>query len=620
MPPNDQSKSTFDHGRLGNLSPTEVKAHFARALSRPENATWWPFIRGYSIGYATEVIPSLVKLLLVRLIGLSRNRNRTGGLGRSLYTLIRKVLQLILKGFRPNGFAMACAIAMGGGRWGESAVRPTMERLVRANRVVARLCRRFIRLLRREPFNNSIKEDEEICLSERETRVLDVISTFASTSIASLIAITVLQTTQTPKQTQSPLNPITTPYPTISTELEASAIPVDEGSLSPNPLASRSNRSDLKPKRFPQSSTLDLTLFFTVRALDTIIQFIYASYSSPYLALLKRCSDIILFQLSCWRIMWCWFYKPQRLPYTYVKWITALAEMDYRLLRLIRLGKAGEYVYGKKPLSDDISEMGRAIASNMGLEPTLGDPEFIDKLSCEIVHGKLGASESCLVNSGRRWMKAWRRGMGIYLPVFTVPAILFNREKWINSPIKTLFHILIGSSRSAAFLSTFVALTWSGVCMGRSTVVHDLLNRLSTSPVSTTYMDSNFAPQVGSFLAGWSIIIENKKRRGEMALYVAMRALYAAIDQILPARLLKNIKRHQWVSIWVERLTFALSIGTITSAVVHDSVHVRGIVKGIMTFAVGPHWQHRYSRSKILPITPAHGEDDNLRVQNSTTS
>ncbi|KAH9824967.1 hypothetical protein DFH28DRAFT_878051 [Melampsora americana] len=613
MPRNDESKPTFDHRRLGNLSPTEVKAHFTRALSRPENATWWPFIRGYSIGYATEVIPSLVKLLLVRLIGLSRGRTRSGALGRSLYTLIRRLLELILKGFRPNGFAMACAIAMGGGRWGESAVRPAMERFVRANRVMTRICRRFMRSLKRKPLEN-------ICLSERETRVLDVMSTFASTSIASLIAITVLQTRQTPKQTQSPLNPITTPYPTISTEPEVPfAAPVKEGSLSPHSLPATSNRSDLKPRRFPQSSTLDLTLFFTVRALDTIIQFIYASYSSPYLALLKRCSDIILFQLSCWRIMWCWFYKPQRLPYTYVKWITALAEMDYRLLRLIRLGKAGKFHYGKKPLSYDVSEMGRAIASDMGLEPMLGDPQFIDKLSCEIVHGKLGASDSCLVNSGRRWMKAWRRGMGIYLPVFTVPAILFNREKWINSPVKTLSHILIGSSRSAAFLSTFVALTWSGVCMGRSTAAHALLNLLSSSPVSTTYMDSNFAPQIGSFLAGWSIMIENKKRRGEMALYVAMRALYAAIDQILPARLLKNIKRHQWVSTWVERLTFALSIGTITSAVVHDSVHVRGIVKGIMTFAVGPHWQHKYSHSKIQPINPTDEKDDHLGVQNLTT-
>lgn len=571
---------------LHRLSSAKLKAHFSHELSKPENVTWWPFLRGYSIGYATEVIPSLVKFIILRLIrwsGKHRPVSPSVGFGKSLASLLLGLLQRIIRGLRPNGFAMACAIAMGGARWGESVVRPTMERLVRSFRLLNRHARR---LVSRGP--TAAREETDVSLSEGEVRALNVMSTFASASMASLVAISVLQTTRVNhKQTQSPLHPTTTPYPNLSSEKENS-LGSDQGLSS-------------KLKRPAQSSTLDLTLFFTVRALDTIIQSIYASYSSPYLDMLKRCSDIILFQLSCWRIMWCWFYKPQRLPSTYVKWISALAEMDHRLLHLIRLCKAGEYVYGQKPLRPEISEMSQAIAVHMGLDSSLGDPELIDKLSCSIIHGKLGDSESCVANSARRWIKAWRRGMGIYLPVesplpqnwdspgtnspnsaldvlssfsrpphwkvFTVPALLFNRDRLIKAPLGTLSNILLGSSRSAAFLSTFVALTWSGVCIGRSEIVYNLMNQFSRRSISKTFLDAQVAPQLGCFLSGLSIIVENKKRRGEMALYVAMRALYAAIDEVLPARLLKHIKAQQWVSRWVERMTFALSIGTITSAV-----------------------------------------------------
>ncbi|KAG0148101.1 hypothetical protein CROQUDRAFT_655227 [Cronartium quercuum f. sp. fusiforme G11] len=591
---------------LRKLSSTELRALVARELSKPENATWWPFLRSYAIGYAIEVAPSLVKLALVKLIIVFRkahNGHLSLRIGKAFWGLIIGVLQLIFKGFRPNGFAMACAIAMGGGRWGESAVRPTMEYLVRSFRLLTRSWRRLMSSKARRLGKTAEEEAaKEVCLSAREVNALNVMSTFTSASMASLVAITVLQSQSTPlnKQSQSPLHPITTPYPTISAEPEISALATFTEKLTSSPTPPSFILSDAKPRKPTQSSTLDLTLFFTVRALDTIIQSIYASYSSPYLALLKKCSDILLFQLSCWRIMWCWFYKPQRLPPTYVKWITALAEMDYRLLRLIRVGRAGKYVYGMKPPSEEISKISRAIAADMGLDARLGDPELISKLSCGIVHGKLGASESCLVNSGRRWVQAWRRAMCLYLPVFTVPTILFNRQKWLTSPVHTLLNILLGSSCSAAFLSSFVALTWSGVCIGRSDTLRSLLNKLHRRPITSTTLDFYVAPHLGSFLAGLSIVIENKKRRGEMALYVAMRALYAAIDEVLPAKLLRNIKRHQWVSVLVERLTFALSIGTITSAVVHNPDHVRGVVKGIMSFAVGPHWQERYKSTSTL--------------------
>jgi hypothetical protein len=86
-------------------------------------------------------------------------------------------------------------------------------------------------------------------------------------------------------------------------------------------------------------------------------------------------------------------------------------------------------------------------------------------------------------------------------------------------------------------------------------------------PITGTDLDGRVAPQLGSLLAGFSILIENKKRRGEMALYVATRALCATVDEILPRWLRRRIIVNRWVSIWVERISFSVSIGIITCAV-----------------------------------------------------
>ncbi|KAI9619855.1 hypothetical protein KEM48_008469 [Puccinia striiformis f. sp. tritici PST-130] len=110
------------------------------------------------------------------------------------------------------------------------------------------------------------------------------------------------------------------------------------------------------------------------------------------------------------------------------------------------------------------------------------------------------------------------------------------------------------------------------------------------------------APQLGSMLAGLSILVENKKRRGEMALYVATRALCATVDEILPRWLRRRIIANRWVSIWVERICFSVSFGIITCAIVHHPDYVRGIVQGILKYAIGPDWPKESFQPMPMPL------------------
>lgn len=54
--------------------------------------------------------------------------------------------------------------------------------------------------------------------------------------------------------------------------------------------------------------------------------------------------------------------------------------------------------------------------------------------------------------------------------VHFLPLLLFSFDKLRRSPRKLLWRALLGTSRSAAFIATFVAAVWSGVCLGRTRI------------------------------------------------------------------------------------------------------------------------------------------------------
>ncbi|KAI8458596.1 hypothetical protein BY996DRAFT_6430184 [Phakopsora pachyrhizi] len=622
-------------------------------------------MRAYLIGYGTEVVPLLIKRLVVGFIRL-KNYNQSGttrnsknkvssSLATSSRTILLELFKELRRGFRPNGLAIASGVAMGGARVLEGTVRPIVVSLVRSTRPIRKKFSKIDRtdgtVVSKTSESDNItqelkplsllsrRDEKDEDLTDGELRTIDRLSTFTAASCSSMFSIMILQrTTDRMRQTdQSTLHPTTTPYPTMSSDSE---------------MIKASSSSLPGVKNLSQSPTLDFTLFFLVRASDTLIRVIYDNYAPDYLYFLRGCSESILFQLCCWRIMWCWFYRPEKLPISYVRWISALSSMDQRLLQLIRLGRLGEIEYGRMT-SVDVKSLGRSIAERMGRDGDLGDIELVERFPCSLIHGKLGDSESCSVNVLRRWKKAWRQAMGIYLPVFTVPTLLFNRSKLRDSPIKVLIRILISSSRSSLFLSSFVGLCWTGICVGRSMrmklFLEYLLNRerkfrktvlklkrffislilrrdrvkISSSlktkvkGITMMYMDTTVGPQLGSFLAGISILIENSSRRGEMMLYVMMRALcsFNWVDEIIKTLFKidnnKNLKSERnfrsveedervvgLISVWLERIVFSISIGTITSSVVHDPEYVRGIVKGIFKFAIGSDWKTSRKKKK----------------------
>ncbi|KAE9408061.1 hypothetical protein BT96DRAFT_954052 [Gymnopus androsaceus JB14] len=376
------------------------------------------------------------------------------------------------------------------------------------------------------------------------------------------------------------------------------------------------------------SPTLDLTLLVLVRAMDVAFQSIILKFTAkaepeplvePGKVKLTTRLDALVFWACSARIMWCFFYEPERLPSTYVKWIRTLAGVDARLLRTLRLIRSGEWTYTRgSPTQPTILT---SYAKDLGYPSSWGDPlrlpafggpsaentwkalgvqgrQDLGGVPCELVHGGVGSglslAGSCTANSSIRGVKAFFEAVLVYLPAHFLP-VLITRPQVLLRPHRVLA-TLLGTFRSAAFLSTFISSFWLAVCFTRTLALARLFPNISHN-----FWDGpRGCILAGCLLCGSSIWIENGRRRGEMALYVLPRALRSFISD----RLMRN--RAATV---LERLTFILSLSTLLTAAIHKPESLRGLSRWGLAFVMkGPStgfWQRRRKNFETRPGTPA---------------
>ena len=126
------------------------------------------------------------------------------------------------------------------------------------------------------------------------------------------------------------------------------------------------------------------------------------------------------------------------------------------------------------------------------------------------------------------------------------------------------------------------------VCLGRTF----LLPRLFPS-VSHRFWDRGLGPLMGSITCGFAIFIEERRKRAEMALYVAPRALYALVEQLNPGWISSGYKS----AFWAERITFGIAVGIVITAARFRPDFLRGVTS-LMAWVVKS--RYRETRMKRL--------------------
>lgn len=95
-----------------------------------------------------------------------------------------------------------------------------------------------------------------------------------------------------------------------------------------------------------------------------------------------------------------------------------------------------------------------------------------------------------------------------FAPSFPPPPASARRQQVVLQPTAILPKIVVGVARSAAFLTSFIALAFGGACVGFN------LTGTCTGPVIAA----------STWPGGLATLLEKKSRRMELALYCASRA------------------------------------------------------------------------------------------------
>jgi len=307
-------------------------------------------------------------------------------------------------------------------------------------------------------------------------------------------------------------------------------------------------RSGIQPDPNPGSApilsygrTIDLTLLATTRAVEAVVVNIWRrisrshrKISSPTLSLISYYADAVVFALSSGTVMWAWFYQPSTLPHAYNKWIGEAAQVDMRLIEVLRKARAGAFIYGK-----DTGEQGRLLQSmckDYDWPLRWGDPEKMIPIPCAMVH--MGTGPNCHWHAAVRFVRTFQFAFATNLPLQLLVKVIARRQMSIKSVAQACREAV----RSSAFLGAFVALMYYGICLSRTRLGPKLFSPATISP---QMWDSGLCVRAACILCGWSILLEAEKRRQELAMFVAPRALATLLPRTYDAKVCATFLRSE---------------------------------------------------------------------------
>jgi hypothetical protein len=261
--------------------------------------------------------------------------------------------------------------------------------------------------------------------------------------------------------------------------------------------------------------------------------------------------------------MWAWIYTPDRLPRSYNKWIKSAAAVDERLITALRELRYGEIRYGVSTTSS--TGFLKSMCQDYKLPESYADPRQSIPFPCEIVH--MGTGKSCEYHALSRFHRSFTWAFSSYLPL----NLLLSLRK--PSKARTL-HALLSSLKSSAFLGTFIALYYYGICLARTRVGPKILG---SSASAAQQIDSGLCVMSGCALCGWSVMLENAGRQKELGMFVAPRALAT----LLP-------RRYEMKYQWRENLAFAVSVAIVFGSVRERPERVRGVFGKVLRRVLTP--------------------------------
>ncbi|KAG6841215.1 hypothetical protein C0991_000661 [Blastosporella zonata] len=252
--------------------------------------------------------------------------------------------------------------------------------------------------------------------------------------------------------------------------------------------------------------------------------------------------DVLVFALACGQIVYGFLLRPDTLPHSYHTWIGQAAKVPPECVTmnhdLVRQGSFNVTDLDRLTSRKDITPSNytdllslRSLLLSPPDPSTLTDPIYFPHYApCSAVHPALTSCASVPLD---RFFAVFKWMLPIYGALHFVPAVLFKRAAFMQDPGKVLVRAGLGSLRSSAFLGVCVVMYQSIYCYKHKLHKFLTLLRFSKSPsllarVPTPLVEALISKAsfwFPGFIAGLSLFVEEKRRRGELAMYVLPKGL-----------------------------------------------------------------------------------------------
>lgn len=265
--------------------------------------------------------------------------------------------------------------------------------------------------------------------------------------------------------------------------------------------------------------------------------------------------DTLLFSLACAQVMYAFVMRPETLPESYLEFITRTGPIAKPVLRAVRESCRGELI-NVAALSAFVSS--RTDGAQFDLDPSC------PLIPCSAIHP---GTSSCMAQTSNAARSTFKKTFPLYMSLTFVPFVVLNLQKFMQAPMHTFWTAFRGAVRSTCFLSVFVGIYQSYICLQRKVSVKD----------------HKLVYWFGGAMAALSVLLEKKSRRAELALYVLPRAADSLWYILVNRHLLPNIKH-------AEVALFCLCMGGIMYFHEHEpntmAPFLRGLIKRFLSRGV----------------------------------
>jgi len=313
----------------------------------------------------------------------------------------------------------------------------------------------------------------------------------------------------------------------------------------------------------PKESRSTIMVFFFVRALEIAARWLSQTKRIPSIPH----PEAAVMSLASAQVLWTWLVQRRGMDATYVRFLDVHGAQPKpireALAHLLQNAPVPSSLI--PPLSPYLP--GRAVWLPRG--------RLHDQF-CSLLHPQ---TSSCTLATLQFFIKGLRRALPVYLPVYLLPLIIFNRKRLFNDPVGTLRHTAVGIARSSAFLSSYCAVAWATTCFFRQALGHS----------------GSLNVNAAGLVAGLTVLLEHPSRRIELALYVLSHALHAAHYNLRHRGLLPAIP-------FGEIALFMASMAIIMQAYINHPSLMRRSYVGLLSFFFGSGRRERsFGRHQRLP-------------------